>query len=501
MSSIFVRKVRTASGATAVQIVRKDGRSDYTVLDHVGSAHTDAELELLLAEARRRMDAGQMVLLAFKDEAPAMAMLASRSRLLWDALASVYSRLGFDAVGDETFRQLVVARIVRPASKLETTRILADLGLEAPSTSSIQRCLARCAERGYREALQGQLLAHAPDGSLTLLLYDDTTLYFETQREDEYRKPGLSKERRLEPQITVGLLTGRDGFPLEVQSFEGNRAEVKTVMEVLLSFRGRYGEGPITVTADAAMLSSRNIAELEAAGYDYIIGSRIAKCPFEIAAYELSRGEEPEDGKVFDLEREFTVGGKRVKRRVVYQYREKRARLDLRNIEKRLEKAERMVAGKAEVKRNPYVEIRGGERAVNWDLVEENRLRAGIKGYVTSLSPESASPAEVIEAYHQLFQVERSFRMSKSDLRARPIHHRKRESIEAHLTVVLAALAISREIQRLTGVTIRRFKEALEPLRTGTVEVNGQILEIPPQIPDEARDLLRKLAFEPDRRW
>ena len=501
MSSIFARKVRTASGAIAVQIVRKDGRSDYVVLDHVGSAHTDAELELLLAEARRRMNGRQMVLPAFQDEPPAMAMLASRSRLLWDALASVYSDLGLDALGDETFRQLVVARIVKPASKLETSRILGELGLEAPSASSIQRCLARCAERGYREALQRQLLAHAPEGSLTLLLYDVTTLYFEIQEEDDYRKPGLSKERRLEPQITVGLLTGRDGFPLEVQSFEGNRAEVRTVMEVLGSFRERYGEGPITVTADAAMLSSANIADLEAAGFDYIIGSRISKCPYEIAELEIETGEPPADGQTFDLEREFTVGGRRVKRRVVYQYRQKRARLDLRNIEKRLEKAERMVAGKAEVKRNIYVEIKGGERTLNWKLVEKNRLRAGIKGYVTSLSPEEATPAEVIEAYHQLFQVERSFRMSKSDLRARPIYHRKRDSIEAHLTIVLAALAVSREVQRLTGVTIRRFKEALEPLRAGIVEVNGQVLEIPPHVPEEAQDLLRKLGFEPDQRW
>ena len=491
----YIRTVRTASGATAVQIERRDGRRRVGI-EHIGSAHDEAELEALKAEARRRMNEGQMTLPSLGEEGPALRTLASHSRLLYDSLAHVYRSLGLDALCDGTFRDLVVARIVEPASKLDTIRVLENLGLGAPSNSAIHRCLARCATGDYRERVQRVLLSRAPAGSLTLLLYDVTTLFFEIQQEDGYRVPGLSKERRLEPQITVGLLAGRDGFPLEVQSFEGNRAEVRTVMEVLRSFRARYGEGPITVTADAAMLSSRNIGELEAAGFDYIIGNRLAKCPYEIAELELATGEPPADGQTFDLEREFTVGGKRVRRRVVYQYRAKRAQLDLRNIERAVEKAERMASGKAPYKRSRFLEVKGADKEVNWGLVESARLRAGIKGYVTSLSRAEAAPLEVVEAYHQLFQVERSFRMSKSDLRARPVYHHKRESIEAHLTVVLAALAVSRTVQRLTGLSIRRFRHALEPLRTCVISVNGTELEVPPALTDEARSILGAIGME-----
>ncbi|MDZ7837329.1 MAG: transposase [Actinomycetota bacterium] len=109
-------------------------------------------------------------------------------------------------------------------------------------------------------------------GALSLLLYDVTTLYFEVQNEDGYRMGGMSKERRLEPQITV-VLVGRSGFPLKVQSFEGNRAEVKTIIEVLSAFKQRHGLDEITVTADAAMLSSKNVQALEDMGYHYVIGS------------------------------------------------------------------------------------------------------------------------------------------------------------------------------------------------------------------------------------
>lgn len=498
--STFIGKVRTASGAWAVQLATKDGR-DLVGIDHVGSAHTAEELELLLAEARRRMNAGQMALPGLDGADARPRMVSSSSRLLFDAIAHACRALGPDALCDATFKDLVVARAIEPVSKLDTIRVLGELGLEPPSYSAISRAPQRCAERDYRGRIQRELLAHAPAGSPAPLPCDLTTLYFEIQKEDGYRKPGLSKERRLEPQITVGLLTGRDGYPLEVRGFEGNRAEVRTVMEVLSSFRERYGEGPITAAADAAMLSAKNLGELEAQGLGYIIGSRLAKCPCEIAELELETGGPPADGETFDLEREFDIDGHRARRRVACQYREKRARLDLRNIERAADKARRMAEGKTPYKRNRFLTVTGGERTVNEALIEENRLKAGIRGYVTSLAKDEATPQEVIGAYHELWHVEQSLRMSKTDLRARPIFHRKRDSIEAHLTIVLAALAVSRRIQHLTGITIRRFKNALRPLRTGIVSINGAEIEIPPQLSEEASDLLELIDFDANSPW
>jgi hypothetical protein len=127
---------------------------------------------------------------------------------------------------------------------------------------------------------------------------------------------------------------------------------------------------------------------------------------------------------------------------------------------------------------------------INHTLVAKARRKAGIKGYVTNLDV----PAQfIIDAYHRLFEVEKSFRMSKSDLKARPIFHRKRDSIEAHLTIVFAALAIARHIERKTKISIRKFIKTLEPIRTGIVSINGVSYPAKPIVPDEVTDLLERL--------
>jgi len=102
----------------------------------------------------------------------------------------------------------------------------------------------------------------------------------------------------------------------------------------------------------------------------------------------------------------------------------------------------------------------------------------------------------VIDAYHQLFEVERSFRMTKSDLAARPIFHRLRDSIEAHLTMVFCALAISRRIQFKTNMSIRRFLELLEPQRTAILNLNGAKHEFRPSIDAKTAAVLKSLDVE-----
>lgn len=433
-----------------------------------------------------------MKMALFDEGVPDIFLEGAYSELLVDVLSDCYHKLGLGIIADEVFEKLVLARIIEPTSKLDTIRVLEQLGLDAPSNAAIHRCLGRIVKFDYRTQISECCFGCATSASLSLLLYDVTTLYFEIQKEDEYKKPGLSKERRLEPQITVGLLVGRDGFPLEVQSFEGNRAEVKTIMEVLGAFKERHGLDDITVTADAAMLSSANINALEEMGYHYIIGSRLAKTPWEIAEYRATPDAVLKDGQVFESYLSINTGKKtkRTRRRVIYQYRQKRAQLDLRNIERTVAKAQSMVEGKAAFKRNRFLKVSGSRRQINHQLIVEAKCKAGIKGYVTDLKIPAQ---EVIDSYHQLFEVERSFRMSKSDLKARPIFHHKRDFIEAHLTVVFAALAISRRIQAACGLSIKKFVQRLAPVRTGLVSINGHRHRVPPRITDEVAEILEKL--------
>jgi hypothetical protein len=472
-----------------VQIVTKQGR-DVIAIDHIGSAHDELKLKLLLSIANERLNPGQMSLLDNDPSSPpAITMHGSRSRYLYQVLADIYTVLGFDVVDDPIFRDLVICRIIEPASKLDTIRILEGLGLEAPSYSTLWRSLSRSQEYNYRDTLAKCCFAATLPERLTLVLYDVTTLYFDAEKEDEFRIPGLSKERKLDPQITVGLLTDMTGFPLEVAAFEGNRAEVHTIIPVLDKFRRRHGLVDIVVVADAAMLSSANLETLEEMGYHYIVASRLAKCPHEVE--EIAAGGELKDGQIIEGSYSVTVNHTRATRRVVYQYKTKRARLDLRNIEKVAEKAKRMVAGSAPIKRNRFLTIKGADKQVNFDLIESAKARAGIKGYVTDLADKDAQ--FIIDAYHRLFQIERSFRMSKTDLRARPIFHRTRDSIEAHLTIVFAALAMSRYIQERTGLSIKRFVQKLRPIVDGIICVDGEYHDIPAAIPAGVDEVVSKL--------
>lgn len=191
---------------------------------------------------------------------------------------------------------------------------------------------------------------------LTLVLYDVTTLSFQVEKEDDYRKPGLSKEQRLEPQIVVGLLADERGFPLQVHSFEGNKAETLTIVPVLDSFKQQHSELTVSVACDAGMLSARNLEALKDAGYGFIIGSKIAKTPYDVAEYHANGGELV-DGQIFDTTQWFGRVGARRERRVVYQYREKRARLDLRNIDTQVDKAQRVVAGVSPMKRGRFFSV------------------------------------------------------------------------------------------------------------------------------------------------
>ena len=484
-----MRKVPTGSGATAVQIVTKQGRQVVAV-EHLGSAHTDADLAVLVETARERIrerirEAGQVEWDLGLEGAAAVAsspvvVKRSYSRVLFEALTGVYDRLGFTAAtkDDAVFRDLVIARIIEPSSKLDTIRILDELGVKPPSHTGIHRCLDRVAD--YRDRLSEACVTFRGVEQLTLVLYDVTTLFFQVEQEDDYRIPGLSKERRWEPQIVIGFLVDERGLALQLHSFEGNKAETLTLVPVLDAFRRAHPNVTVSVACDAGMLSAANLTALEDAGYGFIVGSRIAKTPYDIAEYQ-NGGSELADGQIFDTTGWFGRAGSRRQRRVVYQYRQKRARLDLRNIE-----------GTSMMKKGRFLRVAGAAKALDTALVASAKSRAGIKGYVTNLD---TAPAEtIIDAYHQLFNVEASFRMAKTDLRARPIYHRLREKIEAHLTIVFAAITVSRHVQETTGISIKRFVKLLAPVKDGVIAIDGNEHLIPAEMTPEIEKLLTKLA-------
>jgi transposase len=476
----FIRKVKTASGATAVQIATKH-KGHVVKIDHIGSAHTNEELQVLLSLAQKKLHTNQIELFPEATSSLQVGIKRTYSGLLWGTLRNEYQKLSFTKLEDAVFEAICLSRIVEPTSKIDSLRVLADLGLEAIDRNKLYRSLARAAQQGYRETISQACFEYVHGETLSLVLYDVTSLYFEVQKEDDFRKPGLSKERRLEPQIIIGLLVDKNGFPLGLQSFEGNKAETKTILPVIKAFQEKHNLSQVTVVAEAAMLSASNLAVLAEAGYSYVVGSRLSKVPYELEEYQKT--DQLQDQQIIVVQHETF--------RTVYQYRAKRAALDLRNIEKQITKAKKVIAGQIAATRTKFLTLDAQSKRLNHQLIEKAKALVGIKGYVTNLDiPDE----EIIACYHQLFQVEASFRMAKSDLKARPIYHRKRDAIEAHLTIVLAALAVSKSIEAQTGISIKQFIKLLRPIRSGVITINSNEIVAEPEIPLSIKSILMTLS-------
>jgi hypothetical protein len=534
--------VRTASGATAVQIA-ESVRGRRRIIAHVGSAHTDAELGLLLQRARKLLDdpaqgeldlgvepmavqasligpaVGDAVL--FGEEASparerrvvaAPRVVATASRVLYDVLAGVFTRLGFDALGDEVFRDLVIARLVEPTSILDTPRVLTDLGRTPASEKTMRRTLTRAHQGTYRDKIAAWCFEHATtSGDVSLVLYDVTTLYFEAEREDELRKVGYSKERRVDPQIVVGLLVDRGGFPLEIGCFEGNKAETATIVPIVKQFADRHDLADMVIVADAGMLSASNLRELDEANLRFIVGSRVTKAPIDLASHFHWHGDAFADGQIIDTitprtgrhrENDQALRAEPVwdpqlharSWRAVWAYSAKRAARDNRTLTAQENRARAVIDGEKAARTPRFVKTTGDGHILDQAALDRARRLVGLKGYVTNIPAPVMPAGEVIGSYHDLWRVEQSFRMSKTDLAARPMFVRTRDAIEAHLTIVFTALAVARTVQDRTGMAVRNVIRQLRPLRSATIAINGTTATLPPQIDTDRQAIIDALA-------
>ncbi len=528
---VFVRKVPGRSGSIKVQLAERRGGRD-VVVEHIGTARSDAELAILVAQARRRQHEGQEALdlpgIGLEDEGvpERLGLITSkRSALLWQVLTEAHARLGFDVIDDEAFTQLVLARIIEPTSKADSVRVLNEIGVPAASLRTIFRALQRAQERDYRAKIAVACFNHAlTDGDVSLVLYDVTTLYFEAEKEDEdkagakgLRKVGYSKERRVDPQVVVGLLVDRRGFPLEIGCYEGNKAETLTIVPIVKQFQERHSLADMVVVADAGMLSSSNLRDLDEAGLRFIVGSRVTKAPKDLESHFRWHGDAFSDGQVIDTITPRDQRGTAAKTsdpkikaepvwdpelhakswRAVWAYSIKRAVRDNKTLTLQENTAKAVVAGEKTARVPRFVKNTTSGHVLDEASLARARKLVGLKGYVTNI-PASIMPAtEVIGSYHDLWHIEQSFRMSKTDLAARPMFHHTRDAIEAHLTIVFAALAVARYLQNATGLSIRKIVQTLRPIQQITVRIAGHEHAAADPITPTAQAILAALHDSP----
>lgn len=473
----------------SVQVVSKK-HGEYRVVKTVGSSHDPERIACLLSQARQYVayPEGQTRLFAIATpEAQtietfvgALANAQVRTKGPELVFGTLFDRIGFDILPDRLFRHLTIARLAFPTSKLKTADYLRRFRGEHIDVNGIYRFLDTLKDT-YKERVERVAYEYTRKtlGTISVVFYDMTTLYFDAEDEDDLRKIGFSKDGKFQnPQIMVGLLVGAGGYPIGYDVFEGNTFEGKTLLPVLEKIEKRYGLGKPVVVADAAMLSHKNIADLTAHGYPFILGARIKNENEEISKEILARRVGMNDGDTFVLLK--TDGT-----RLIVSSSNKRARKDAHNREKGLKKLRAKVTsgklGKAHITNRGYNKFLtlSGEVTVTVDeeRVKEDARWDGLKGYVTSTA---LAPAQVIEHYGHLWQIEKAFRISKTDLRVRPIFHRKRSRIEAHLSIAFVAYAIWKELECL----LKRRGLSMSPKRAG--ELTQNMYEIAYLVPGDA---------------
>ena len=455
---MFVRKKRNKSGSVSVQIISKT-RGAYRVVKSVGSSHDSEGIEKLIAEARSHIiqiqRQGRLFPTLTKENAAVVGFVrtlpntAIRTIGPEHIFGTLFDRIGFDAIAEPLFRHLVVARLAHPKSKLKTAEYLNRYrGLDI-DVNDIYRFMDTL-NTVHKTTVERIAFEHTKKtlGTITVVFYDMTTLYFEAEDEDDFRKIGFSKDGKFQcPQIMIGLLVGEGGFPIGYDIFEGNTFEGHTLIKTLNTIATKYTLGKPVVVADAAMLSKQNVEALKENGYTFIVGGRIKNETDKVKNEILKLSCDKKDGMSFEVTRDDGT-------RLIVTYSDKRARKDKHNRAKGVEKLKKKVAsgklGKTHITNrgyNKFLTLTGDVKVAIDDTKIANDARwDGLKGYVTN----TKLPCEkLVEHYGHLWQIEKAFRVSKSDLRVRPIFHRKRRRIEAHLCIAFVAYSIWKELERL----------------------------------------------------
>lgn len=346
------------------------------------------------------------------------------------------------------FRHLVISRLAYPGSKLKTIDYLQRYqGIEI-SVDTVYRFLDKLTD-SLKETIQQISFGHTKkrlDGNISVVFYDMTTLYFESADEDDLRKTGFSKDgKHKHPQIFLGLLVGLGGWPIAYQIYEGNIYEGRTLIPTIKEFESKYRLNKAIIVADSGLLNKKNIEHLEKNAYEYILGARIKSESKDIKNQILSR--KLSDGESIEIK-------KNENQKLIISYSKKRAAKDKHNRQRGLERLEKQIRAGRLTKGNinnrgynKYLRLEGDiSISIDYEKFQADEKWDGLKGYLTNSKLDKDI---IIENYKNLWQIEKAFRISKTDLKIRPIFHRLRNRIEAHISISFVAYSVYKELERL----------------------------------------------------
>lgn len=472
---MFVRQKKNKSGVISVQVIDKSS-GKYKVLKTIGSSSSSVEVQKLVSQGKEFIQTYTGVQeLDFSNTNDlihsVLNNITSHKLIgLELVLGRIFDEIGFNQIEDELFRDLVLYRLVYPKSKLKTTEYLYRYSQKEYSEDDIYRYLDKLHDT-QKETVQQISFEHTKTlfkGDISVVFYDVTTIYFEIDKEDDLRKTGFSKEgKHQNPQIVLGLLVSKQGYPLAYDIFEGNKFEGHTMLPVISSFTTKYNLKQPVIVADSGLLSSNNIHILLENNYEFILGARIKNesqtIKDKILSLNLKNGESAIIKKG-DLKLVITYSDKRASKDA---YNRKKG---LKSLEKRIQTGKLTKANINNRGYNKYLKLEGNINvAIDREKFEKDAKWDGLKGYLTNAN---LTKKEILENYHQLWQIEKAFRVAKTDLKIRPIYHRKQKRIEAHICLVFTAYKVYKELER----QLKEKKSDLSPEKV--IEILQSIYQI-----------------------
>jgi transposase len=501
---MFIRQKRNKSGSVSIQIISKFG-GRYKVVESIGSGKNEQEISTLMLKARSVLKQleGNLELFTDEEESHYEHILSSigndQIQVIGPELiyGRLFDKVGYNRITDKLFRHLVITRLYTPGSKLKTIDYLHNYLGEHWEIHAMYRFLDKLGNT-LKQEVEDISFAHTREvlkGKIGVVFYDMTTLYFESSDEDDLRKTGFSKDGKHQcPQIFLGLLVGYGGNPIGYDLFEGNIFEGHTLIPVLEKFAYRFSLNKPVVIADSGLLSKSNIALLEESGYEYILGGRPKNESKEVQAqiWDLSL----KNGQSAIIERPKS-------RRIIVYFSEKRAFKDMENRQRGLRKLEKRIRSgkltKSSINNrgyNKYLRMEGDVHIeIDYERFEQDNRWDGIKTFITN---SKLKPDEIIENYQQLWFIERAFRMNKTDLRIRPIYHRLKNRIEAHICISFTAYTIILELERIlkkskSAITLKQASELTKRMYQINIMLpgSGKVREYPLKMDEQQRELYK----------
>jgi transposase len=452
---MYVRAKPNKSGSISVQIISK-ARGKYKVVKTIGCATTRQEISRLVELGNQEIKnlSKQTPLFHSEKDELVEEVFASLTNSSVQTIGPelIYGRIfdyiGFNRVNNEIFRHLVIARLAFPLSKLKTVEYLYRYQGVLHDVDAIYRFLDKLNNtlKSEVEQIAYSHTLQVLDGRISVVFYDMTTLHFEASDQDDLRKTGFSKVgKHQHPQIYIGLLVGLGGYAIGYDIYEGSTYEGHTLIPFLRKISKKFNLNKPVVVADAGLLSTDNIKKLEEEEYEYILGARLKNESNKIKEQIIQR--EHVDGTLYSV-----IKGKNT--RLVINYSDKRAKKDAYNRERGLKRLEKRVkSGKLNKSNinnrgyNKYLKLKGEVSIhIDYEKFHKDKIWDGIKGYITNTK---LTDKEVMDNYKNLWHIEKAFRMSKTDLKIRPVYHRIRNRIEAHICISFTAYCIYKELERV----------------------------------------------------